>query len=315
MHFVNTNHFGEVVDAPSWKGTEIFMSIVIQILLGGLTIGGVYCLIGYGYVLCWRVSKVINLGQTSSGIFGAFCCLWLTRLGVPLWIGLFCGLAIAAMLGLITERLVINPLRRSEIIGWLIGGLAVEIMLRLCLSYWWGSDYVWFPSLFSEQRTFSVGGAATSNDRLLLIVATFSVVLILEIISDHTMWGKVMRATAHDEAAAALMGINTTLVVMGVFALSSSLCAFSVMLQAPFTNISATMGFELLVKGFVVAIIGGLDSRRGVIIAAILIGLLEASGALIAPAGYRDVFTFGTLVLVLIARPQGIGGKLEIREV
>jgi branched-chain amino acid transport system permease protein len=111
------------------------------------------------------------------------------------------------------------------------------------------------------------------------------------------------------------MGINTKRVVMSIFSLSAGLCAFSVMLQAPFTNISSLMGFELVVKGFAVAVIGGLDSRRGVIIAAVLIGLLEATGSLIAPAGYRDVFTFGTLILVLISRPQGLFGILELREV
>jgi len=291
------------------------MSIVVQVILGGLAIAGVYCLIAYGFVLCWRVAKVLNLGQASSGVFGAFICLWLTRFGIPLYISFICGILVAGILGLLTERFIINPLRRSKIIGWLIGGLAVEIVLRLCLSHWWGSDLVWFPSFLGGQKTVSIGGAATSTDRLLLIIATFFMVYILEVIADRTLWGKKMRATAHDEVAAALMGINTKLVVMLVFSLSAGLCAFSVMLQAPFTNISSLMGFELVVKGFAVAVIGGLDSRRGVIIAAVLIGLLEATGSLIVPAGYRDVFTFGTLILVLISRPQGLFGILELREV
>jgi branched-chain amino acid transport system permease protein len=291
------------------------MAIIIQVILGGLVIGGVYCLIGYGFVLCWRVAKVLNLGQASSGVFGAFICLYLVRFGVPLPLSFICGILVAGVLGLITERLIINPLRRSKIIGWLIGGLAVEIVLRQSLTYWWGSDWFKFPSLLGQERTITIGGAATSADRLLLIFAAFFIVYLVEVISDKTVWGKAMRATAHDEPAAGLMGINTTLVVMAVFAMSAAFCAISVMLQAPFTNLSCVMGFELVVKGFAVAIIGGLDSRRGAIIAATVIGLLEAAGSIIAPAGYRDVFTFSMLILVLISRPQGLFGVLQLREV
>jgi len=291
------------------------MTIVIQVILGGLAIGGVYCLIAYGFVICWRVANVLNLGQASSGVFGAFICLWLDRFGVPLYVSFVCGVAVAGILGLLTERVIINPLRRSKIIGWMIAGLGVEIILRRCMSYWWGSDWIKFPSLLGGERTITIAGAATSNDRLLLIIAAFLIVYILELISEHTIWGKAMRATAHDEAAAALMGIDTTRVVMAVFALSSALCGISIILQGPFTNLSSGMGFELVVKGFVVAIIGGLDSSRGVIVSAIFIGLLEATGALIVPAGYRDVFTFSALILVLILRPQGMFGIPELREV
>ena len=156
------------------------MSIIVQVILAGLVIGGVYCLIGYGFVLCWRVANVINLAQASSGVFGAFVCLHLTWAGTPVHIASMCGIAVAGILGLITERLIITPLRRSRIIGWLIGGLGVEILLRRCMSYIWGSDWLKFPSLLGGEKTITIFGAATSNDRLLLIIAAFLIVSILE---------------------------------------------------------------------------------------------------------------------------------------
>ena len=291
------------------------MPILIQVILGGLALGGAYCLLAYGFVLCWRVAKVLNLGQVSSGVFGAFICFWLWGFGVPLYVSFICGVGVAGMLGLITERLIINPLRRSKIIAWMIGGLGVDILLRESLTHWWTSSFHRFPSLLGAERSVSIGGATTSNDRLLLIVSVMVIVLVIETISDHTMWGKKVRATAHDEVMAGLMSINTTYIVMTIFTLSAALSAISVMLMVPFTGLSSVLGFELTIKGFVVAIIGGLDSRRGCIVAALIVGMLEAIGALIAPAGYRDVFTFGTLALVLISKPQGLFGRLMLREV
>jgi branched-chain amino acid transport system permease protein len=291
------------------------MSIIIQLILSGLAVGGGYCLIAYGFVLCWRVAKVLNLAQASSGVFGAFICFWLYGFGAPLFLSFICGVGMAAMLGLTTERLVINPLRQSKIAAWLIGGLGVDILLRETLTHWWGSAFYRFPSLLGGERIINIGDAATSNDRIFLIVCVFLIVYFLETISDHTMWGKKVRATAHDEAIAALMSINTKNVVIIIFSMTAALSAISVLLQASFTGLAPTVGFELTIKGFVVAIIGGLDSRRGAIIAAIIVGLLESIGGLIAPAGYRDVFTFGILVLVLIFKPQGVFGEVAQREV
>jgi branched-chain amino acid transport system permease protein len=292
------------------------MGLAIQVVFGSLAIGAVYFLVGYGFVLSWRVAKLFNLGQSASGICGAFLCLWLARCGIPLYVDIICGVALGGVLGVITLRMILDPLRRSKVHAWLIGGLGVEIILTEFLEYYWKGGYR-FPSLLGlgGQKVITVLGAGITHDKLLLIIAAFFIFYILQTISDHTMWGKAMKATAHDESAAALMGINTSLVVTTVFGLSSALCAIGVMLHAPFTSLSASMGFGLLIKGFVVAIVGGLDSRRGVMIAALGVGFLEALGALIAPAGYRDVFTFGVMLLVLISKPQGLFGKLELREV
>ncbi len=292
------------------------MSLALQIILGGLTIAGVYCLIAYGFVLCWRVAKVINLAQVNSGLFGGFLCLWLTGIGIPLPVSIIAGLCLTGLLGLGTERLIINPLRRSKIIAWLIGGLAVHLLLRQILIYWWGADAFWFPSLLGKRElTITIGRAVISADRVLLILVAFALVYIVEFASDHTMWGKIMRATAHDEIAASLMGINTNRVVLVIFVLSSALCGITIILQAPFTNLSPIMGFDLVIKGFVIAIIGGLDSRRGAAFAALFVGMLESLGGIIAPAGYRDVLTFTVLIVVLILRPQGLFGQIKLREV
>ena len=291
------------------------LSLVIQLILSGLVTGGVYCLVAYGFVLCWRVANLLNLAQASSGVFGAFICYILAKQGVSLWIGVPCGILFAGLLGLIAERTIVTPLRRWKIAAWLIAGLGGEIILRETMIHLWSSSVYRFPSLLGKEKAVEILGAVTTNDRLLLIFIVFVLVYGIETISDHTMWGKEMRATAHDEIAARLMGINTNRIVIAVFSLSAALCAVSVILQAPFTGLSCVIGFELVIKGFAVAIIGGLDSRRGAIISAVLIGLLESVGSIVVPAGYRDTFTFTVLIVVLILRPQGLFGKLELREV
>lgn len=128
------------------------MAIIFQVIIGALTIAGSYCLIAYGFVLCWRVAKVLNLAQASAGVFGAFICFWLQGHGTPLPISVICGIAFAGLLGLMTERLVINPLRRSKIVAWVIGGLGVDIILREYLTHWWSSSFHRFPSLLGSEN-------------------------------------------------------------------------------------------------------------------------------------------------------------------
>jgi branched-chain amino acid transport system permease protein len=241
----------------------------------------------------------------------------MVRQGISLYIAAPCGILVAGLLGLLTERIIITPLRRWRIAAWLIAGLGAEILLREVMKHLWGAVIHAFPSPFGSygKQIVNIFGATTTLDQISLIFFSFLVVYIIETISDHTTWGIQMRATAYDETSAALMGINTNRVVMAVFTLSAAISGVSIILQAPYTGISSVMGFEIAVKGFVVALIGGLDSRRGSIASAIFVGILEAVGALAAPAGYRDVFTFGVLIFVLIARPQGFFSKPQLRQI
>jgi branched-chain amino acid transport system permease protein len=291
------------------------LPILVQILMAGLTNAALYTLIGYGFVLTYRVARVFNLAQVASGLLGAYICVFLVSRGLNLYVCALVAIMIAAALGILTERLAINPLRSSKIFGWLMTTLAIDILITLSLTKRWGSEYIPFPPLLGFSHSITVLGGTTDTDKLMAISLATLIIIIVEYVMGRTMWGKAMRAVCFDRQASLLMGLNTDVIVMTTFGLSCALCAISLMLSGPISFLTPSMGFILVIKGFVCAIVGGLQSRRGVIVGALLLGLLEAFGTYFAPAGYRDVFAFGILILVLVFRPEGIFGKIELREV
>lgn len=288
--------------------------MLIQLILAGLYGGGVYGLIGYGFVLTSRVSRKFNLGQASCGMIGIMVTrsLWLE--GWLLGVALLTGIAIAFVAGILVERIAVNPLRESKIAGWLLSTLAVHIMLAEAASWIWGSIALPFPPLMGKTWLISFAGGTVRSDMQLALAVTIGLIILFEFLCDKTMWGRAMKATAVDREAAELMGINTTLLVMLTYGITCAMSAVAIALAGPITNVSTNMGTELLIKGFCVASLAGLESRRSIVVAAILFGCFESFGGYFTPSGYREVFAFGLLLLILIMRPHGLLTKVVIRE-
>lgn len=289
--------------------------MLMQLFIAGVFAGGIYCTVGYGFVLNNRVSKKFNLAQSSCGMMGIMITRTLWLGGWSLNLALLVGIAIAFIGGLLVERIAVNPLRASKIIGWLLSTLAVNIMLAESASWVWGSEILPFPPLLGETWVISFAGGTVRSDMLLTIIVTITLILLLELLCDKTMWGRAIKATAVDRGAAELVGIHTTLLIMLTYGITSAMSAVAIALAGPTTNISTNIGTELLMKGFCVAALAGLESRRSIILAGILFGCLESFGSYITPSGYREVFAFSVLLLILILKPHGLFTKrVVIRE-
>jgi branched-chain amino acid transport system permease protein len=290
------------------------MITFLQLIMASLFGAAVYVLMGYGFVLTWRVARVFNLAQGASGVAGAYVCLFFIRHGFSLVLSIVIGVIAGGILGFLTERVVVNPLRFSKIVGWLLGTLALDIIIIEALGWWWGTEHKLFPPLLGFEKRISIAGVVTDSTRIMAIGVSALIIITMTTILERTMWGRAMKATAHDRVAAEAMGINTGLIVMGVFSLTSAFCVVSIMLQAPVTGLCTSMCFMLIIKGMVAAVVGGIESWRGVLLGAVLVGLLDAFGTHFF-LGYRDVLTFAVLALVLILRPEGLLGKIEERVV
>ena len=176
----------------------------------------------------------------------------------------------------------------------------------------WGEEFLsslGVPETF-RTRPLLVAGAVVPPFHLFLIGASAAVAVGLWLIMTRTRFGKIVRAAAENRAMVSALGIDTAMVMTGVFALGSLLAGLGGALAASERSISSGMGFSVIIESFIVTVVGGMGSVAGAFVAALLIGLARSFGAVGFPL-FTDGLMFLAMVLVLLARPQGLFGEPE----
>jgi branched-chain amino acid transport system permease protein len=198
--------------------------------------------------------------------------------------------------------------------SWVLSTLAVGIIVENVAQLIWGREALPFPPAVPGEpiRWFGIG---IYPQELLIIGVSCALMAVLDLFYGWTVTGKALRATAYDLDVASLMGINVKGMVSLSFAISSALAAVGGILVAPITLAESTMGNILGLKAFAVAIIGGLDSPRGIFICALAYGIFEALCAGYIYPGIRDTLGFLLVILVLLVRPSGVFGRTQIEKV
>lgn len=293
--------------------------VLAQLVLAGLTIGSIYALVAIGYNIIYSTTHIMNFAQGELVMLGAMVGFTAVALGkLPPVAGVLIAAVSVGLLGLGLERVAYWPLQRTQRaragISWIITTLGVAIILQNLATRYWGSTPVPAPSLF---RVVPVRWGAFTFDTGQVWVFLLAIALALgtEALVHRTLLGKAFKATSFNREAAEYMGINTSLVIFLGFGLSGALAAIAGVLVAPLTFASTAMGLLIGLKGFAVAILGGLGSGRGAIVAGLLMGVLEnVIGGGLLPAGFRDIAAFGLLILALAIRPEGLFGEYTFKK-
>jgi branched-chain amino acid transport system permease protein len=223
-------------------------------------------------------------------------------------------LVILATLGVLVERVAVRPFLRASSIAWLLSTIALGIIAENVAMLTFGKDARAFPSALTR-RPWNVLGAGVYPHELLVPIAGLIIMAAVELAFRRTMAGKALRAVAFSHDAAGLMGINVTRTITVAYVLSSLLAGIAGILLAPLLNVSATMGTTIGLKAFAVAIIGGIESARGIVVAGVLYGVLEAVVAGFLGTGVREIVGFAVVILVLLIRPSGLFGIRALRRV
>ena len=292
---------------------------MLQLLITGIAVGGVYALMALGFVLIYKASNVVNFGPGELVLFGAYVS-WATILQMrfPLYVAFPLTLLTSIALGLIIERGVLRPLIGQPIISVIMVTFGVASVIRGVLNMVWGSDTRPFPALFSSEP-FHLGPVPVSPVHLwsfvivLLLLGGFSLFFKL------SLTGTAMRATADNQQVALSLGVS----VKRMFALSWCIATVvSTLGGIILGSVRGGVDFSLAdlgLKVFPVVILGGLDSVMGAIVGGVLIGVLEnLSGGYLDPifgGGVKEVAPFAVLVVILLFRPYGLFGKPEIERV
>lgn len=284
----------------------------IQLIFSGLALGAVYGLVALSYSTIYATRNVINFGQGELVVLGSLMGVSMVVGGkVPVLIALAVAAAVVALGALLVEWLAVRSVKEvTRNMIWVMSTFGLGICMNQLMQKIWGTDPVRFPKFIGKDEPIQLGQVTLLPQELGVIIIAVVVAIAFEAFRRNTLMGKAVRATALDRDTASLMGIDTRKVVYGSYALSGALATLCGFLVAPIQFADPNGGVLLSVKGFIALVIGGLGSPIGGFFGGLFLGLLEIGSASFISEVWKDVITFGALILVMLIRPSGFFGKL-----
>lgn len=288
------------------------MLFLAQVVVSGLTLGSIYALTALGFVIIFRATAVVNFAQGEMMMVGAILALMLYKdFGLGYVPAFLLAMAGAWGLGVIMERVAYRPLLHAPIFTVILSTVAVGQMLRSGVRVARGQELSLFPPIMSAEP-FTWGGVRLTPLNLGIVAASLICLVAFVAFFRQTRMGWAMRATALSKEAAALVGVSVPRVFSISWRISGALAAAAGILLAPLIIVTPDMGV-IGNKGFIAAILGGFNSLPGAVLGGFLLGLLENLAGVYVSSAFKDVVTFGALLLVLTVRPVGILGRPEVR--
>jgi len=280
---------------------------LVQILVYGAVISAIYAMLAVGFTLIFGVARILNLAHGSFYALGAYAVYTLTAIAhLPLWLACILAILFVAIFGMGVERVLVRPLRRSQLAVLLIT-LAVALMVEQILLLVFGSEARNVPSMIDA--TFHFAGVDISAQRLLALVGAIVILSGLWLFMQHTRLGAAILAISQDAEAAQYMGIPSDRIYSIVMGLSAGIAAAAGVLVSPFQTVIPSMGLLPLVKAFAIVVVGGLGSIPGSIVGALLLGYSETIIAFNVSIEWSQIVSVAAVLITLIVRPAGFFGK------
>jgi branched-chain amino acid transport system permease protein len=283
--------------------------MLIHLLFNGLVIGSIYTLTSLGFVFAYRSTGAFNFFHGELYMLGAFLGFLLNSVfQLPLAICLLLAIFVTGLAGVVVERIAIRSLILAPHYHVIIATAALGLVIRNGVLLFTKGEAKLFPQ-YLPVKELSFLGMHFGPQKLLVILVTICLVSLLALFFRKTKMGKAMRAIVSNMKAASLMGINASYMQMLTFGLASVLGAIAGVLAAPLFIVDAYMGLFMTFKIFCVAVLGGLNSTAGPIVAGYLLGIAENLIGGYISTDYQDIFSFGIVICLLFVRPTGILGK------
>ena len=279
----------------------------MEILIYGAVTSAIYALLAVGFTLIFGVARILNLAHGSFYALGAYGTYVLTSIaGLPLWSAALIAIAFVAVFGVVVEKVLIRPLRHSQL-GVLMISLAVALIVEQTLFLVFGSEYRNVPSFVDAKINF--GGVDVAGQRLLTLAVASVAIGALYMFIQFTRLGSAILAISQDPEAAKYMGIPSDKIFSLVMAISAALAALAGVMAGPFLSVQPSMHLLPIVKAFAIVVVGGLGSIPGSIAAAFLLGYAETCVAYLISSSWTEIVSVLATLLMLVFRPAGIFGK------
>jgi branched-chain amino acid transport system permease protein len=289
----------------------------LSALVSGLGLGSMYGLMALGFYVTYAVSGTVNFAQGSSMMLGAVLTFTFAQtFGWPGWAAVILALVLCALYGLLVEMLAVRPFVNRGSDAWLMATVAMGMVLDNLVMFTYGKEPRSLPSPLA-QAPLEIAGTNLGVYPLQLLIPVVGLALaaVLHTLSRRTRWGVAMLAVVQNRPAARLMGIPIRRAVAVAFALSTLFACVAGVLIAPLFNVHSDMGTLFGLKAFAVAILGGITSAWGVMIAGLIFGVVEAMITSTLGSGYTQIITFALVIVALAWRPNGLFGRAEVKKV
>jgi branched-chain amino acid transport system permease protein len=289
----------------------VISEIVLQYLIAGLTYGTIYAVVGMGFNIIYNATGIINFAQGEFVMLGGMIAVSLHQVA-PLPIAIAGAVLLTMAIGALIEAAFIRWLANPSILRMIIITLGVSILVREAALLVWGQQVRALPYFTGNEVTsLAIGGARVSPQVLWTVGVCALMVLLITAFFRWTMVGRQMRACASNRVAAALCGLPTRNLVTLSFVLSAGMGALAGCVVCPITQTQYGIGTGLAIKGFTVAILGGLGNSLASVAAGLVLGLIESFSVSLMPTAYKDAVAVSVLLAILFVRPSGLFGAAE----
>jgi branched-chain amino acid transport system permease protein len=288
------------------------VELFIQYLFAGITYGSMYAIVAIGFNIIYNTTGIINFAQGEFVMLGGMISITLLRF-MPLPLAIVLAVGITMAVGASIEIVFIRWLKGPSVLRMVIITIGISILIREAALHIWGESVRSLPYFVgNEITTTGILGARISPQVIWVIGVCGTMVLLLSLFFQATSVGREMRACAANRTAAILCGINTRNMVTLSFVLSAGIGALAGCVMSPITSTQYDNGTGLAIKGFTVAILGGLGNSGGAVAAGLLLGVIEAFSVSVLPLAFQEAIAIAFLLLILFVRPHGLFGSKDL---
>lgn len=286
---------------------DYFLYVLAPQILHGLVWGVVIALIALGLTIVFGLMDVVNFAHGEFYMLGAFVGYSTLHVVNNFWVALLAGGIVIGLLGVVFEMTMFRPLYRSDPIFQLLLTFGLGMVLREGARLVWGGTTLRVEAPVT--RAVDLLGMTYPGYRLVILGVGILLLAVIWWVLNRTMTGAMIRAASQDRQMAVALGVNVSRVYTLTFASGVGLAGLAGVLMSPIYFVYPTMGIDVILRAFIVVIMGGMGSIAGAVIAALLIGQVESLASLWISPTWAETLVFVVLIATMVWRPQGIGGK------
>ncbi len=288
--------------------------IFLQLLVNGILLGGIYALISIGLTLIFGVVRIINFAHGEFLMLSMYLTFFLySFLGMDPYLALFLVAPILFLLGLLTQRFIIQPLMNAPSLSQVFATFGLSVALQSLALFLWTGNFRSVKTPYA-QSILKVSGIMIPFPRLVMFLAAIAIIIILYVFLRRTYLGSAITAVVQDRTAALLVGINVRGAYLLTFGIGSACVGIAGALLMPSYYAHPTVGLHFGMMAFVVVVLGGLGNMLGAIAAGIIIGIVEAFTGFFIDFQLGPVFYYAIFIAVLLIKPSGIFGMVGEEE-
>jgi branched-chain amino acid transport system permease protein len=289
------------------------MNVLLHQILSGLATGGIYASVALALVMIYQATHLVNFAQGEMAMFSTYIAWSLMQVGLPYWGAFFATVAIAFALGVLIERVIMQPVEHGSILAVVIVFIGLALIFNSLAGWIFSYTIKPFPSPFPSAPLF--GNSYVSSHELGSIGITLVVLTLVFVFFRYTPLGLAMRAAAQNPDSSRLVGIRVGWMLALGWGLAGAIGAVAGIMVAPTVFLEPNMMAGILLYAFAAALLGGIDSPGGAVLGGFIVGVLENVVGSFLGTELKLTVALVLIVGVLVVRPSGLFGKVHVTRV